>query len=191
MSVLGLGSRGGHSVVETQGHVPLEDTDCIRFALCRRSHPPCVVTNLCCSCGQCTAVCPVGAIIERPHVHAVQWHLQHKHGKTVVVQTAPSVRTAISEEFGLPPGTLTAAQLVAGLRECNFDAVFDTNFTADLTAVEESAELIRRLGAGGPFPMFTSCCPAWVNLVEQTDPTLLPNLSSCKSPQGMLGALIK
>lgn len=132
-------------------------------------------------------------------------------GKVVVVQTAPATRIAISEEFDMEPGTVSQGQLVAGLRALNFDYVFDTNFTADLTIMEEGTELINRIQNGGerappahphcppdltpflsgPFPMFTSCCPAWVNLVEKCYPEYVPNMSSCKSPQGMLGALVK
>jgi NADP-reducing hydrogenase subunit HndD len=109
----------------------------------------------------------------------------------IVVQTAPTVRVGLSEEFGLAPGAMSDGQMVAALRRLGFDAVYDTNYSADLTAVEEAAELIARVKAGGPFPMFTSCCPAWVNLVEQTYPELVPHLSSCKSPQQMLGTVVK
>jgi iron only hydrogenase large subunit-like protein len=129
--------------------------------------------------------------MERPHLHAVEWHLKHRHDKLMVVQTAPSVRVGLSEEFNLPPGKMSSAQMVAGLRRLGFDAVFDTNFTADLTAVEEASELINRVTKGGPFPLFTSCCPAWVNMCEQSYPELIPNLSSCKSPQQMMGSLVK
>ena len=104
---------------------------------------------------------------------------------------APSVRVAIAEEFGLPPGSITNDQLVTGLKKLGFDYVFDTNFTADLTIMEEGSELLDRLEKGGPFPMFTSCCPGWVNLVEKSYPELIPNLSTCKSPQGMMGPLVK
>mmetsp|Transcript_651 Transcript_651/g.1245 ORF Transcript_651/g.1245 Transcript_651/m.1245 type:complete len:798 (-) Transcript_651:196-2589(-) len=108
-----------------------------------------------------------------------------------VVQTAPAVRVTLSEAFGLPPGSTTTGQLVSALKMIGFDYVFDTNFTADLTIVEEAYELLERLKNGGPFPMFTSCCPAWVNMVEKVYPELIPNLSTCKSPQQMFGAVAK
>jgi len=101
-----------------------------------------------------------------------------------VASVAPSVRVAVAEEFGLPPGSVKIEQLVAGLKKLGFDYVFDTNFTADLTILEEGTELLERLEKGGPFPMFTSCCPGWINLVEKAYPEYIPNLSTCKSPQG-------
>ncbi|WP_428565282.1 MAG: [Fe-Fe] hydrogenase large subunit C-terminal domain-containing protein [Solidesulfovibrio sp. DCME] len=108
-----------------------------------------------------------------------------------MVQCAPAVRVSIAEEFGLPLGSLTPGRLAAALRRLGFDRVYDTNFTADLTIMEEGTELIQRVTEGGTLPMFTSCCPAWVKYLEQTYPALLPNLSSCKSPQQMAGALFK
>jgi NADH-quinone oxidoreductase subunit G len=111
-----------------------------------------------------------------------------------VAAVAPSVRVAMSEEFGLPPGRVSMGQIVAGLKLLGFDYVFDTNFSADLTIMEEGTELLSRLRkdpGAGPLPMFTSCCPGWINLVEKNYPELIPHLSSCKSPQGMMGALIK
>jgi len=111
--------------------------------------------------------------------------------KTTMVQCAPAVRAAVAEEFGLPPGSLTPGKLAAALRRLGFDAVYDTTFAADVTIMEESAELLARLESGGTLPLFTSCCPGWVRYLETSWPDLLPHLSSCKSPQQMAGALFK
>ncbi|EGO64656.1 [FeFe] hydrogenase, group A [Acetonema longum] len=108
-----------------------------------------------------------------------------------IVQCAPAVRVAIAEEFGLPLGSLTPGKMAAALKTAGFDRIYDTNFAADLTIMEESSELVQRLTQGGRMPMFTSCCPAWVKYVEDTYPELIPHLSSCKSPQQMAGALFK
>jgi NADH-quinone oxidoreductase subunit G/NADP-reducing hydrogenase subunit HndD len=112
-------------------------------------------------------------------------------GKTVVVQHAPAVSVSIAEEFGIKPGTDIDGQMVAALRRVGFDKVFDTSFTADLTIMEEGSELIKRITEGGALPMFTSCSPGWIKFVEQFYPELLPNVSTCKSPQQMMGAIIK
>lgn len=150
----------------------------------------------CVQCGQCTAICPVGAISERDHVEQV-WAALETPENTVVVQTAPAIRAALGECFGYPPGTSVTGKMVAALRQLGFDAVFDTNFGADLTIVEEASELLSRLrqtfidGQSDALPMFTSCSPAWVNYMEYFHPELLPRLSTCKSPQQMLGAVIK
>ncbi|GBG78309.1 hypothetical protein CBR_g26339 [Chara braunii] len=109
----------------------------------------------------------------------------------MVAQTAPAVRVTIAEAFGMEPGSISTGHMVAALRKLGFDYVFDTNFSADLTIMEEATELLGRVKSGGPFPMFTSCCPGWINMVEKTYPELIPNLSSCKSPQQMLGAVVK
>ncbi|GBF89579.1 ferredoxin [Raphidocelis subcapitata] len=149
--------------------------------------------SACISCGQCVSVCPVGALSESTHWRSVLELLETKH-KVVVVQTAPAVRVALGEELGLPPGTVATGQLVAALKALGFDHVFDTDFSADLTIMEEGTELLGRIkgGAGaGPLPLFTSCCPGWVNLLEQEYPEFIPHLSSCKSPQQMLGAIVK
>ena len=108
-----------------------------------------------------------------------------------MVQTAPAVRVAIGEEFGLPPGAVTTGKLVAALRRLGFDRVFDTNFTADLTIIEEGSELLQRLQNGGPLPMFTSCSPGWIKYMEHFYPELIEHISTCKSPQQMFGALAK
>jgi iron-only hydrogenase group A len=144
----------------------------------------------CISCGQCVSFCPVGALSELDETAEVTASLLDSNVINIA-QTAPAPRVALGEEFGMAPGSLSEGHLVAGLRALGFDYVFDTNVAADLTIVEEATELIARVKAGGPFPMFTSCCPGWVTMVEKSFPAILPNLSSCKSPQQMLGATIK
>ncbi len=144
----------------------------------------------CVDCGQCSRVCPTGAIVPRSEVDSV-WRELDNPNKTVVVHFAPAVRVAIGEEFGMPAGTVLPGQIVSALRSLGFDKVYDTSFTADLTIMEEGTEFIGRVTNGGVFPMFTSCCPAWVKYTEQYHPEMIPNLSSCRSPQGMFGSLAK
>lgn len=144
----------------------------------------------CVNCGQCIHVCPVAAIKEKSSVADV-WKAIADPEKIVVVQEAPSVRVALGEELGLPAGTLVTGKMHAALRKLGFDAVFDTNFTADLTIMEEGHELVKRIKEGGVLPMFTSCCPGWIKFVEHFYPDIIPHLSSCKSPQQMFGALAK
>ncbi|MHB9036675.1 MAG: NADH-dependent [FeFe] hydrogenase, group A6 [Armatimonadota bacterium] len=144
----------------------------------------------CVACGQCITACPVGALREKNHVDRV-WDAINDPEKFVVVQTAPAVRAAIGEEFGMPAGSLVTKKMVAGLRRLGFDKVFDTDFTADLTILEEGNELLQRVKTGGTLPMITSCSPGWINFIEYFYPELLPHLSSCKSPQQMFGALAK
>ncbi len=144
----------------------------------------------CISCGQCTLVCPVGALIEAPDWHAVL-HTLDSHRRVSAVQVAPATRVAISEEFGMQPGTVSTGRMINALRQLGFDYVFDTNFAADLTIMEEGTELLTRLKERRGLPLFTSCCPGWVNWVEINRPELLPHLSTTKSPQQMHGALTK
>lgn len=144
----------------------------------------------CVQCGQCSVVCPTGAIQEHEDIEPIKKILQNKN-KHIVVQTAPSVRVALGEEFGLPPGSLVTGQMVTALKKLGFDKIFDTNFAADLTIMEEANELIYRIQNKKPLPMFTSCCPAWVNFMEIFYPQYLKHLSSCKSPHQMFGAIVK
>ncbi|MBP7127164.1 [FeFe] hydrogenase, group A [Myxococcota bacterium] len=171
-----------------------------------------LATVTCVQCGQCASVCPVGAISERDDTDKV-WAALEDPTKFVVVQTAPAIRAALGEEFGFEPGTLVTGKMTAALRRLGFDAVFDTNFTADLTILEEGTELLHRLKAAlagngtgtpadgeghgepahglGPLPLATSCCPAWIKNCEHFHPDFLPHLSTCKSPQQMFGAAAK
>ncbi|NLD28144.1 MAG: 4Fe-4S binding protein [Myxococcales bacterium] len=144
----------------------------------------------CINCGQCIAVCPTGALHETASVDKVVAALADPD-KYVVIQHAPSISVSLAEEFGYPPGKDIDAQMVSALRRIGFKKVFDTSFSADLTIMEEGSELIERITKGGPLPMMTSCSPGWIKFVEQFYPELLPNVSTCKSPQQMLGALIK
>lgn len=148
------------------------------------AHSPCI------KCGQCAVHCPVGAITIRHPVRDVFDKLADKN-LTSVVSIAPAVRAAIGEEFGMAPGTLATGKLYAALRAIGFKYVFDTNFSADLTIMEEGSELLERLTKGGKLPMFTSCCPGWVDYCEKKYHDLIPHLSSCKSPQQMQGAMVK
>ncbi len=144
----------------------------------------------CVLCGQCVLACPVGAIYERDQSAEV-WDAIDNPKKQVVVQTAPAIRVSIAEEFGLPPGDISTGKLVSALRSLGFDRVFDTDFTADLTIMEEGHELLHRIQNGGVLPMLTSCSPGWINYIEQYYPELLPHVSSCKSPQQMFGSIAK
>ena len=144
----------------------------------------------CSFCGQCSAVCPTAAIMEKDDTERV-WDAIHDPDKIVVCQVAPSVRVALGEEVGLAPGNIVTGKMVAGLKAMGFDKVFDTNFSADLTIMEEGHEFIDRLQHGGVLPMVTSCSPGWVNMCELKYSDLLPHLSTAKSPQGMFGAVIK
>ena len=146
-------------------------------------------TSPCILCGQCVTVCPTGALMEVSELDKIDAAM--KAGKYVVVQTAPAVRAAIGEEFGMPIGTLATGKMVAALKRLGFKKVFDTNFSADLTIMEEATELLGRIGNGGTLPMITSCSPGWINYCEYNYPDLLPHLSSCKSPHEMFGAILK
>ena len=171
VSVIGPNDRGFDTSIGQPFAVSLNNTPCI-------------------SCGQCTVVCPTGALVEKDDTDKV-WAALNDPEKYVVVQTAPSVRATIGECFGLPIGTNCEGKMVAGLRRLGFDKVFDTDFGADLTIVEEANELVDRIQNGGTLPMITSCSPGWVKFCEFYYPDLLPHLSSCKSPQQMTGAVIK
>lgn len=144
----------------------------------------------CTFCGQCLLACPVAAISEKDDTQRV-WNALADSSKHVVVQTAPSVRVALGEEFGLAPGHSVTGKMTAALRRLGFHQVFDTNFGADLTIMEEGHEFLNRLKTGGPLPMITSCSPGWVKYIEHFYPELLDHLSTCKSPHQMLGAIIK
>jgi len=151
---------------------------------------------VCVQCGQCAAVCPVGAIIEKSAIDDV-WAALDDPDKHVVVETAPAIRAALGEEFDYEPGTRVTGKMVSALRRLGFDAVFDTNFAADLTIMEEGTELLTRLKKAlvdkeeVALPMFTSCSPGWINYMEHFNPEYTDNLSTCKSPQQMFGALAK
>ncbi len=144
----------------------------------------------CVNCGQCVRVCPVGALTPKKEKDQV-WDDVFNEDQLVVAQIAPAVRVAIGEEFGYEPGTVNTGQIVAALKQIGFDKVFDTSYTADLTIMEETNEFIKRLEKKEMLPQFTSCCPSWVKFIEQYYPQLLPNLSSCKSPQQMFGSIAK
>lgn len=144
----------------------------------------------CVNCGQCARICPTGALTPKSEVDDV-WRAIHNPDKVVIAQIAPAVRVAIGEMFGLEPGKITTGQIAAALRAIGFSKVFDTSFTADLTVIEESNEFIRRIQNKENIPQFTSCCPAWVKFIEQYYPEFVHNLSTCRSPQQMFGALAK
>lgn len=163
--------RGFKSIVTTPYNKGLNISDCIL-------------------CGQCILVCPTAALREKSHSKEVMNAIQDKK-KFVVAQVAPAVRASIGEEYNLPLGTNATGQLVTGLRRIGFKKVFDTNFAADLTIVEEATELINRVSNNGSLPMFTSCCPGWVKYIEQNRPHLLKHVSTCKSPHEMEGAILK
>lgn len=171
LQVLGFANRGANTVVQPMAGRMLATSECVY-------------------CGQCVAVCPTGALTIKSQVDEV-WKELENPNKKVVVQFAPSVRVAIGEMFGFEPGANSTKKLNAALKAVGFDLVFDTNFSADLTIMEEANEFIDRLSNGGKLPLFTSCCPAWVRYLETEHPEMLAHLSSCKSPQGMLGAIIK
>ena len=145
---------------------------------------------ICVNCGQCTTVCEGQALVNRPEWQAVK--AAKAAGKTIIVSTSPSVRVALAEEFGAAPGTFCEGEVVAALRALGADYVLDTCFGADMTIMEEAAELVRRVTTGDrPLPQFTSCCPAWVKFCETWYPEMLPNVSTAKSPIGMQGPTIK
>ncbi|MDR2150981.1 MAG: [FeFe] hydrogenase, group A [Spirochaetaceae bacterium] len=145
----------------------------------------------CIKCGQCTAHCPVGALYEKDDTVKL-WSALQNPQVHAVAQIAPAVRVALAEEFGAPPGTLITKKIYTALRRLGFKTVFDTNFSADLTIMEEATELVKRLKAASPdIPLITSCCPSWVDYLEKYYPDLIPNFSTAKSPQQMMGAMVK
>ncbi len=170
LSVLGFEKRGFQTIVAPAGNRSFANSPCIL-------------------CGQCVTVCPTGALMEVSEIDKVDAAM--KAGKYVVVQTAPAVRAALGEEFGYKIGTPVTGKMVAALRRLGFKKVFDTNFGADLTIMEEATELLHRVADKGVLPMITSCSPGWVNYAEYYYGDILPHLSSCKSPHEMFGAILK
>jgi len=149
-----------------------------------------LIETKCVACGQCALVCPTAAIVEKDDTSLV-WEALSDPKKHVVVQTAPATHVTIGEAFGLPRGTDITGKMVTALKMLGFDAVFDTNWSADLTIMEEAYELIHRIKNNGVLPQFTSCSPAWIKFVEEFYPDLIPHLSTSKSPQQMFGAVAK
>jgi len=145
----------------------------------------------CIYCGQCIAHCPVGALDSESPVEEIDALLKDRKGQTLIIQFAPSIRTSIGEPFGVEPGINLTGQLVTVLKKIGFDKVFDVNMAADLTTVEEAKELVWRVTKKKPLPMFTSCCPGWMRYLEFYRPDMIPNITTVKSPQNMLGSLIK
>ncbi len=171
IGVIGPTKRGFKTTVESAWDMPLGTTACV-------------------NCGQCIVVCPTGALTEKDDTQQV-WDALNDPEKFVVVQPAPAVRAALGEEFGMPMGSLVTGKMATALHRLGFDRVFDTDFAADLTIMEEAYELIGRLTNGGVLPMITSCSPGWIKYCETFHPDFIPNLSSCKSPHEMEGAIIK
>ena len=171
VGVIGPAKRGFNTSIECAWGDSLADSACI-------------------NCGQCIAVCPTGALHEKDDTQKV-WDALNDPTKHVVVQPAPAVRAALGEEFGIPMGTSVTGKMATALRRLGFDKVFDTDFAADLTIMEEGYELIDRLQNGGTLPMITSCSPGWIKYCETFYPEFLPNVSSCKSPHEMMGAVVK
>ena len=171
IGVIGANNRGFKTSIGCAFDMDLADTACV-------------------SCGQCIAVCPTGALSEKDDTEKV-WAAINDPEKVVVVQTAPAVRASLGEAFGYPMGTNVQGKLAASLKRLGFDHVFDTDFGADLTIMEESNELLERIKGNGTLPMITSCSPGWIRYCEAYYPEMIPNLSTCKSPQQMSGAMIK
>ena len=170
-AVIGVNKRGFNTHIGCEFDKPLNTVACVE-------------------CGQCIVACPTGALYEKDQTEEV-WAALRDPEKRVVVQTAPSVRAGLGECFGMPIGTNVEGKMAAALRRLGFDDVFDTNLSADLTIVEEANELVERIKTGGTLPMITSCSPGWINYCEHYYPEFIPNLSTCKSPQQMFGALTK
>ena len=171
IGIYALVERDGRKLVTTKDGKPLSETSCI-------------------NCGQCVKVCPVGALHEKSAIQDAYRALRDSR-KHVVVQVAPAIKNTLGEEFGLAPGTDVTGKVVAALKKLGADKVFNTDFSADVTIMEEGTELLHRLKEGKNLPLLTSCSPGWIKFVEHNFPQLLPNVSSCKSPQQMFGALAK
>ncbi|SHK34225.1 NADH-dependent [FeFe] hydrogenase, group A6 [Tepidibacter formicigenes] len=171
VSVLSGVDRGFETIISPSFYNPMHETSCT-------------------FCGQCVAVCPTAALTEVNNISKV-WDALNDDKKIVIVQTAPAVRVALGEEFGMQPGELVTGKIVSALRSLGFNKVFDTDFAADLTIMEEASELVYRIKNGGKLPILTSCCPAWVKFFEHQFPELLDIPSSCKSPHEMFGAIAK
>lgn len=146
--------------------------------------------SICVNCGQCVAFCPTGALSEKSEIDKV-WEAILDPEKVVVVQEAPSIRVSLGEEFGMEPGTVTTKKMYAALKKVGFDKVFDTNFAADLTIMEEATEFLGRVKNGGKLPLITSCSPGWIKFMETFFPDISEHVSTCKSPQQMFGAISK
>ena len=171
VEALTFAGRSDNLIVTTPYNLPLEKTDCTL-------------------CGQCSLVCPTAAIVEKDDTQVVLDALQNPE-KHVIVQVAPAVRVALGDAFGYEGGAIVTGQMVTALKMLGFDKVFDTNFSADLTIMEEGSELLHRIENGGKMPMLTSCSPGWINFIEKHYPNLLPHLSTAKSPMSMFGAIAK
>ncbi|NLM25228.1 MAG: 2Fe-2S iron-sulfur cluster binding domain-containing protein [Firmicutes bacterium] len=171
IGVLDFAHRGAKMMVTPAFNKQLGEVDCV-------------------NCGQCSAVCPTGALVVKSQIDQA-WDAIYDDSKTVIVQIAPAVRVAVGEAFGLPVGQSTLGQITTALKQMGVDKVFDTSFAADLTVIEETREFIQRFSEKKNIPQFTSCCPAWVKFAEQYYPEFLDNLSSCRSPQQMFGSVVK
>ena len=171
VGVIGANARGFDTSIGCAFEKPLDEVACV-------------------SCGQCIVACPTGALREKDETEKTFAALSDPT-KHVVVFPAPSVRVTLGESFGMAPGTVVTGKMAAACHRIGFDAVFDTNFSADLTIMEEATEFLGRVKSGGPLPLITSCSPGWIRFVEQYYHEFLPNVSSCKSPQQMMGAMVK
>jgi len=171
VGVIQATNRGFHTTVEPAFNMSLNEVACI-------------------NCGQCIQACPVGALKEKDDTEKV-WEALANPDLHVVVQTAPAIRVALGEEFGMEPGSIVTGKMANALRRLGFDKVFDTDFSADLTIMEEGTELLNRIKNGGKLPLITSCSPGWIKFLESYYPDFIDNLSTCKSPQQMMGAVIK